>query len=286
MSTRRSMKEEEERPPGFEASSLLPFPSSVRSLLGSQVEARHESGPQFSFYGPAGTDFGTRRCRARTRLKTTESPGPARYSTHNINPELVSTKKRQSTSHVFSAPRPASVTFASLDTCQTRRPQGVVEREADRAAQPPPRAADGLALLRRHQPRLHGGEAHPPAVPAVPLRRADDEAALLRAPRELRGRGLAADVERHPRRPATGVRPRRVLEEFTLACVLEEFTLACVPEEFTLACVLEEFTLACGSTVGRQTTTASSAVDFTCTVASSHDSASSSSQQSLSSQQL
>ena len=268
MSTRRSMKEEEERPPGFEASSLLPFPSSVRSLLGSQVEARHESGPQFSFYGPAGTDFGTRRCRARTRLKTTESPGPARYSTHNINPELVSTKKRQSTSHVFSAPRPASVTFVSLVTCRTRRPQGVVEREADRAAQPPPRAADGLALLRRHQPRLHGGEAHPPAVPAVPLRRADDEAALLRAPRELRGRGLAADVERHPRRPATGVRPRRVLEVFTLACVLEEFTLAR------------------GSIVGRQTTTASSAVDFTCTVASSHDSASSSSQQSLSSQQL
>ena len=110
------MKEEEERPPGFEASSLLPFPSSVRSLLGSQVEARHESGPQFSFYGPAGTDFGTRRCRARTRLKTTESPGPARYSTHNINPELVSTKKRQSTSHVFSAPRPASVPFVSLET--------------------------------------------------------------------------------------------------------------------------------------------------------------------------
>ena len=90
------MKEEEERPPGFEASSLLPFPSSVRSLLGSQVEARHESGPQFSFYGPAGTDFGTRRCRARTRLKATESPGPARYSTHNIIGDLCGVDGRTS----------------------------------------------------------------------------------------------------------------------------------------------------------------------------------------------
>ena len=116
---------------GFEDSALRPFPSSLRSLLGPQVEARHDSGAQFScgfpapylptssfrnflggrgtadplrarrFYGPAGSDFGQSRCVPRTKDPRFTSPGPAKYHQEKIDQELFSTKKRMAT-HVFS----------------------------------------------------------------------------------------------------------------------------------------------------------------------------------------
>ena len=53
---------------------LRPHPSSLRK----QVEARHESAAEFSFYGPAGSDFGQTTCKPRTKDSGHFSPGPAR----------------------------------------------------------------------------------------------------------------------------------------------------------------------------------------------------------------
>lgn len=81
----------------LDLATLRPYPSS----LGSQVEARHSSGPQFSFYGPSGTHFGNRTCPPRTKEVVNISPGPARYSPGEKSPELLSSKSRLP-SHTFS----------------------------------------------------------------------------------------------------------------------------------------------------------------------------------------
>ncbi|KAH8091578.1 sulfite reductase [Aureococcus anophagefferens] len=64
---------------------LRPHPSSLRK----QVEARHKSAGEFSFYGPAGSDFGQSLCKPRTRDAGHFSPGPARYNYLHMTPELV-----------------------------------------------------------------------------------------------------------------------------------------------------------------------------------------------------
>ncbi|KAH8050140.1 sulfite reductase [Aureococcus anophagefferens] len=69
---------------------LRPHPSSLRK----QVEARHKSAGEFSFYGPAGSDFGQSLCKPRTRDAGHFSPGPARYNYLHMTPELLSSKKR------------------------------------------------------------------------------------------------------------------------------------------------------------------------------------------------
>ena len=64
---------------------LRPHPSSLRK----QVEARHESAAEFSFYGPAGSDFGQTTCKPRTKDSGHFSPGPARYNYLSMTPERV-----------------------------------------------------------------------------------------------------------------------------------------------------------------------------------------------------
>ena len=184
---------------------LRPHPSSLRK----QVEARHKSAGEFSFYGPAGSDFGQSLCKPRTRDAGHFSPGPARYNYLHMTPELVR--------HPFASSSAAHASPAALVE-ETRaepvlRPARDVERQAgappapgarrrararaerwadlfrrrrERAAarsrrrapghtpQPAPREAAGLAELGELQHVRHPEQVHLRAVSPVQLWPVDD----------------------------------------------------------------------------------------------------------------
>ena len=105
---------------------LRPHPSSLRK----QVEARHKSAGEFSFYGPAGSDFGQSLCKPRTRDAGHFSPGPARYNYLHMTPELVR--------HPFASSSAAHASPAALVEETRAEPVLRPARDVERQAGAPP----------------------------------------------------------------------------------------------------------------------------------------------------
>ena len=185
---------------------LRPHPSSLRK----QVEARHKSAGEFSFYGPAGSDFGQSLCKPRTRDAGHFSPGPARYNYLHMTPELVR-HPFASSSAAHASPRSSrrrNACGTSSSACARRgttsrraagagrastRARARAERWADlfrrrreraaarsrrrapgHAPQPAPREAAGLAELGELQHVRHPEQVHLRAVSPVQLWPVDD----------------------------------------------------------------------------------------------------------------
>ena len=200
---------------------LRPHPSSLRK----QVEARHKSAGEFSFYGPAGSDFGQSLCKPRTRDAGHFSPGPARYNYLHMTPELVR--------HPFASSSAAHASPAALVE-ETRaepvlRPARDVERQA--GAPPAPGArrrarARARRAVGRPLPTSTGARRRAIAPPRARSRASTSTARSSRTGRARRtstrptsrasspsssipGATLASRRRAAPRPAASGAPPRR-----------------------------------------------------------------------------
>lgn len=165
---------------------LRPHPSSLRK----QVEARHESAAEFSFYGPAGSDFGQTTCKPRTKDSGHFSPGPARYNYLSMTPERVR-RAASVVARVCVLGDAVDRLFPLPRSCRrSRGPRATSSRSARPGTTSRSRASTSIAPSSRT-----GASSGAPGRPAV------------RAPDPPRARAETARARVAGRRPGTSTRP-------------------------------------------------------------------------------